>query len=134
MDVLSMSDAKRMVGSVMASLAMFPGADKPASQKVFLESALNGLQLTLDALAKVQKPTAADLAREAERRNEVAAMAHDLSLATVRGMALQIERLIAALSGVAHSECTACASGKIADEAIAEYQNSQASGGTEHGT
>lgn len=125
-----MSDPKRIVGSVMASLAMFPGADEPAAQKVFLESALNGLQSTLDALAKVQKPTAADLTREAERRNEVAAMAHDLSLATVRGIALQIERFLAALSGIAHSECTACACVKIADEAIAEYRNSQASGGT----
>lgn len=124
-----MNDAKRMIGSVMASLAMFPCADKPAAQKVFLESALNGLQLALDDLAKVQKPTVADLAREAERKNEVATMAHDLSLATVRGMALQIEHLLAALSGIAHSECTA-ACVQIADEAITGYRNSQASGET----
>jgi hypothetical protein len=120
-----MSDARQIVGSVMASLAMFPGVDNPTGQKVFLDSALNGLQSALDALAKVQKPTAVDLAREAERRNEVATMAHDLSLATVRDMALQIERLLAALSGVAHCECAACACVKIADGAIADYRSYQ---------
>lgn len=124
-----MSEARRIVGSIMASLAMFPPAEEPAAQKVFLESALNALESALDALAKVQKPTVADLTREAERMNEVAALAHDLSLTTVRGLALQIERLLSALNGVAHSECTACACVKIADEAIAEYRHSQASGG-----
>jgi hypothetical protein len=132
-----MSDARQIIGSVMASLAMLPGADSPQAQKVFLDSALNGLQSALDSLAKVQKPTAADLAREAERKNEVATMAHDLSLATIRGLGLQIERLLAALSGIVHSECTACASVKIADGAIAEYRGSQSdqavSGDEKHG-
>jgi hypothetical protein len=47
-----MSDARQIVGSVMASLAMFPGVDNPTGQKVFLDSALNGLQSALDALAR----------------------------------------------------------------------------------
>lgn len=125
-----MSDPTRIIGSVMVSLAGFPGADDPVAQKVFLESALARLQSALDALTKVQKPTAADLAREGARKEEVSRVAHDLSLTTVRGLALQIERLLSALNGVAHSECTACACVKIADEAIAEYRHSQASGGT----